>query len=218
LCKAVTKFPEFRLTRNRHSQDAPWALDFLVHKYGIANDDPNLGEEGGNAFSRWLLAEKPQHRAGHPVLTTKAFPVYKIPWRHVWRTGFGLDYLKLFPAGYMAEHGPVNFEEFKLLQLNEWQDDGRDSSFAAYGCDVYAQRLSVYIQRNMEGAGLAEDDWEDNTPIIGQQNIGDLLSRGDSIATALPAELKEQLMAQNAANRDERRSKFDDSELLQPVS
>jgi hypothetical protein len=44
-------------------------------------------------------------------------------------------------------------DDFKLLELNKWADsDGL--SYSAHGYDVYVQRLSLYIQRNMESADL----------------------------------------------------------------
>jgi hypothetical protein len=150
-------------------QDSPWGRDFLTTKYGIATDEVVPDETAVIPFSRWLSSEKPQHRAGHPVLSTKAFPVHKVPWRHVWRTGFGIDYLKLFPKGYMQEYGGRNVEDFKMIQLNEWQTSLEEGigSFSVKGEEVYAQRLSVYLQRNMSGAGLADDEWEDGGLGIG---------------------------------------------------
>jgi hypothetical protein len=46
-----------------------------------------------------------------------------------------------------------NVDDFKLLELNKWAD-GDGLSYSAHGYDVYVQRLSLYIQRNMEGADL----------------------------------------------------------------
>jgi hypothetical protein len=54
----------------------------------------------------------------------------------------------------------ANVEDFKLTQLNHWIDT-EGTTYPAHGYDVYVQRLSVYLQRNMEGAGLAEDEWGD---------------------------------------------------------
>jgi hypothetical protein len=46
-------------------------------------------------------------------------------------------------------------EDFKLMELNKWAD-GDGLSYSAHGYDVYVQRLSLYIQRNMEGARLCD--------------------------------------------------------------
>jgi hypothetical protein len=60
----------------------------------------------------------------------------------------------------MASAEELNVEDFKLTQLNHWVDN-EGASYPAHGYDVYVQRLSVYLQRNMEGLGLEEDEWED---------------------------------------------------------
>jgi hypothetical protein len=86
--------------------------------------------------------------------------VDKNVWRRVWRTGFGVDYLRYFTPSHMDSAEETNVEDFKLTQLNHWIDT-EGTSYPAHGYDVYVQRLSVYLQRNMEGAGLAEDEWED---------------------------------------------------------
>lgn len=141
-----------------HVQNAIWARSFLFKKYGILSNSKM--DSAGEAFSRWAQYEKPQRRAGHPVLNARAFRIDKNVWRKVWRTGFGVDYLRYFTPHHMEDSAEPNLEDFKMMELDHWVEiDG--NSYPAHGYDVYVQRLSVYIQRNMEDAGLAEDDYED---------------------------------------------------------
>ncbi|KAF2664719.1 hypothetical protein BT63DRAFT_96732 [Microthyrium microscopicum] len=147
-----------------HVQNSPWARDFLFRKYGIANpEDPVYRRQMGNAFSKWAMYEKPQRRAGRPVLNARAFRIDKSPMRNVWRTGFGADYLRYFTPGHIGadeeEGGDSRVSDFKLLELDKWMGAEGDESYPSHGFDVYVQRLSVYIQRNMENAGLVNEDW-----------------------------------------------------------
>jgi hypothetical protein len=115
------------------------------------------------------MYDKPQKRAGRPVLNAKPFRVDKDPWRHVWRTGFGVDYLRYFSPEHILQAAALpgapasvdSAHEFKLLELNQWRENDEGNSYAVHGYDVFVQRLSVYVQRNMDGAGLVEDDWDD---------------------------------------------------------
>jgi hypothetical protein len=145
-------------------QNAVWAREFLFAKYGIGTGPNEDHFRSHHKFSKWARYEKPQRRAGHPVPNAKAFKVDKVPSRNVWRTGFGLDYLRYFPPGYMGElsnNDPnstdslpaESVDDFKLLELNKWADDD-GLSYSAHGYDVYVQRLSLYVQRNMECADL----------------------------------------------------------------
>jgi hypothetical protein len=148
-----------------HVQNAIWARKFLLSKFNITHNH----NEKGTAFSRWAMYDKPQKRAGRPVLNAKPFRVDKDPWRRVWRTGFGVDYLRYFTPEHILQaaalpDAPASVDtahEFKLLELNQWRENDEGNSYAVHGYDVFVQRLSVYVQRNMDGAGLVEDDWDD---------------------------------------------------------
>jgi len=62
----------------------------------------------------------------------------------------------------MRSDDEPTIDEFKFLDLNQRKDIGGDS-YPVKGDDVYVQRLSVYIQRNMENArpgGVPEDSPE----------------------------------------------------------
>jgi hypothetical protein len=143
----------------------------------------------GNAFSRWAQYEKPQRRAGHPVLNARAFRVDKNVWRRVWRSGFGVDYLRYFTPRHMENTEEPNLQDFKLMELNEWVETD-ESSYPAHGYDVYVQRLSVYIQRNMEDTGLAEEDWDDYSDTNASiEMMKPTDARGDSISNPPPAHL-----------------------------
>ena len=60
----------------------------------------------------------------------------------------------------MRSDDEPTIDEFKFLDLNQRKDIGGDS-YPVKGDDVYAQRLSVYIQRNMENVGF-DEDWRDD--------------------------------------------------------
>lgn len=144
-------------------------------RYGITQPEHNYrghDHNSPNAFSKWAMYEKPQRRAGRPVLNAKAFRVDKSLPRRVWRTGFGVDYLRYFAPDHMATHlgeeqgleaREANVQDFKLLELNRWVDAEGNNSYPAHGFDVYVQRLSVYVQRSMDHAGLINEDWKYRT-------------------------------------------------------
>lgn len=147
-----------------HVQNSLWGRDFMFKKYGIA--DPSNPQRDGNAFAKWAQFSKPQRRNNRPVLNARAFRVDKSPLRNVWRIGFGADYLRYFAPSHMTpqnENGrdvtSADAEEYKLLSMNRWIASDGENSYAANGFDCYVQRLSVYIQRNMADAGLANEDW-----------------------------------------------------------
>ena len=142
-----------------------------------------------NAFSRWAKYEKPQRRAGHPVLNARAFRVDKNVWRRVWRTGFGVDYLRYFTPRHMETAEEPNIQDFKLMELKEWVETD-ESSYSAHGYDVYVQRLSVYVQRNMEDSGLAEDEWDDDSDAsTSVELMKPTNDRGESIVDPPPNEV-----------------------------
>jgi hypothetical protein len=149
------------------------------------------------------MYDKPQKRAGRPVLNAKPFRVDKDPWRRVWRTGIGVDYLRYFTPEHMKPR-EVSAHEFKLLELNRWDEDDSGNSYPMHGYDVFVQRMSIYVQRNMENAGLAEDDWEDvPNPYVEYQtrrkSLGLGLANGDAA--------KEEMQMKEVLNQ------FDNSEL-----
>lgn len=113
------------------------------------------------------MYDKPQQRAGRPVLNARAFRIDKSPLRNIWRTGFGADYLRYFKPDHLLENlgdDAANVADFRLLELNQWVEAEGTDSYPAHGFDVYVQRLSVYIQRNMDGAGLVNEDWNYPAP------------------------------------------------------
>ena len=171
----------------RHVQNALWARSLLFKRYGIVNSYPKDGT--GNAFSRWAQYEKPQRRAGHPVLNGRAFRVDKNVWRRVWRTGFGVDYLRYFTPQHMEAAEEPNIQDFKLMELKEWVETD-ESSYSAHGYDVYVQRLSVYLQRNMEDSGIEEDEWNDDSDMSASTELTNpTKGRGDSLVDPPPTEI-----------------------------
>jgi hypothetical protein len=83
----------------------------------------------------------------------------------------------------------TNVADFKLTELNHWVD-GEGTSYPAHGYDVYVQRLSVYLQRNMEDSGLTEDEWEDYPdPAESSDYIRFVEERKASITDAPPCDI-----------------------------
>jgi hypothetical protein len=127
-----------------HVQNAPWATRFLLRKFNIDGNDDLLG----TSFSRWARYEKPQQRGGKPVLNGMTFRTQRDPWRGTSRTGFGCDYMKHYEKGSTRKSGTR-----PMMELNHYDEDDQPR----YRFDVYAQRLSVYVQRSEGRPGQAVD-------------------------------------------------------------
>ncbi|KAF2746894.1 hypothetical protein M011DRAFT_519517 [Sporormia fimetaria CBS 119925] len=134
-----------------HVQNAPWATRFLLRKFNIDASDDLIG----TTFGRWARFEKPKRRgqgkAARPVPSGKTFRAQRDPWRGISRAGFGLDYLRHFEKGAIME-SPAN-QGMKMMELNHY--DAMDNP--VYGFDVYAQRLSVYVQLSDGEPGIPVD-------------------------------------------------------------
>lgn len=134
-----------------HVQNASWATRFLLRKFNIDASDDLIG----TSFGRWAKYEKPQHRgvgrSARPVLKGKTFRAQRDPWRGIARAAFGLDYLRHYEKGAVA--GKKDSEGMKMMELNHF--DAADNP--SYGYDVYAQRLSVYVQLSEGPPGLPDD-------------------------------------------------------------
>ncbi|KAI9654647.1 MAG: hypothetical protein M1821_005854 [Bathelium mastoideum] len=159
-----------------HVQNAPWATKFLLQKFNINHHNDLVGTD----FGRWAKYERPQRRAGKPVLNGKTFRAQRDPWRGINRTAFGLDYLKQYEkteTGGETQRQDVNQVAVKMMELNCYDDNDN----ANYGYDVYVQRLSVYIQRN-EGPPEDPEDSSVANPYIktGEEYAG--LKRGSQPA------------------------------------
>ncbi|KIW05785.1 uncharacterized protein PV09_03640 [Verruconis gallopava] len=141
-----------------HVQNAIWARDFLLKKFNISS---KVEDVVGTSFGKWVQFDKPQLRAGKPVLNAKSFRCIKDPWRGVSRTGFVVDYLKSFKPGVIKDSAT---QGFKLMGLNHW--DQETGTTIEHGYDVYVQRLSVYIQRNEGKIDLHPFDTELRNPYI----------------------------------------------------
>jgi hypothetical protein len=128
------------------TQRQSWATRYLLRKFNINHRDDVVG----TAFGRWAQFEKPQRRAGRPVLNGKTFPVKRDPWRGVSRTAFGLDYLKQ----YKARECPDTDGNHKMMELNSYDNLENPT----YGYDAYVQRLSVYVQRKDDSIYIDPDD------------------------------------------------------------
>ncbi|KAF2417525.1 hypothetical protein EJ08DRAFT_643499 [Tothia fuscella] len=147
-----------------HVQNAVWAREFLLAKFNINSGGDDVV---GTSFGRWAKYDKPQYRAGRPVLNAKSFRTSRDPWRGVSRTGFGVDYLKSYKPGVIADDDIPGTGQlgFRLMALNRWEEAG-GVGLPIHGYDVYVQRLSVYIQRNEGPINLAPADTDVRNPYI----------------------------------------------------
>ncbi|OKL63593.1 hypothetical protein UA08_02012 [Talaromyces atroroseus] len=148
---AATEPPAMRVI---HVQNADWAVPFLLRKFNIASrssHDENVGAD----FGRYLQYKKPEIRGGKPFLVGKTWRVQYDPFRGVNKTSFGLDYMK----GFSVRRGNRAREESEIdrvMQLNDFDDNDEP----IYSHDVYAQRLSCYIQHRQapsENNSLSRD-------------------------------------------------------------
>ncbi|KAL1639297.1 hypothetical protein SLS58_008010 [Diplodia intermedia] len=121
-----------------HVQNASWANNYLLRKFNMEHDDDIVG----TAFGRWARFERPQQRAGKPVLNARAFRPQRDPWRGISRCAFGLDYLKQYDA--RKYNRDADDEKVKMMELNAY--DAFETP--VYGHDVFVQRLSVYVQHS----------------------------------------------------------------------
>jgi hypothetical protein len=142
-----------------HVQNAIWARSFLLRKFNIS-DSRGRNARGldvagltGTSFGRWAVYDKPQRRAGKPVLNSKSFRYSRDPWRGVSRSGFGVDYLKYYHPEVVPDTDIT--KEFKLFEMNHW--DPEKGNVPAHGYDVFVQRLSVYVQRNEGPINMSPD-------------------------------------------------------------
>ena len=136
-----------------HVQNALWARDFLLRKFNISDRGNNVAGLTGTSFAKWAVWDKPQRRAGKPVLNAKSFRCSRDPWRGISRTAFGVDYLKYYHPKVVPENSAE--DEFRLCALNRWDVDR--GNVPAHGYDVYVQRMSVYIQRNEGPVNMSPD-------------------------------------------------------------
>ena len=140
-----------------HVQNAPWSTRFLLSKFNITHHDDLVGS--GFDFGKWAKYERPQRRAGKPVLNGKTFKAQRDPWRGINRTGFGLDYLRHYQRPAVGDGNRAlsnNQATVKMMELNCYDENDN----ATYGYDVFVQRISVYVQKN---DGPPEDPEDPNS-------------------------------------------------------
>ncbi|KAB2568905.1 hypothetical protein DBV05_g12419 [Lasiodiplodia theobromae] len=121
-----------------HVQNASWANNYLLRKFNMEHDDDIVG----TAFGRWARFERPQQRAGKPVLNARTFRPQRDPWRGISRCAFGLDYLKHYDA--RKYNKDADDEKVKMMELNTYDP----FETPVYGYDVFVQRVSVYVQHS----------------------------------------------------------------------
>ncbi|KAL8703884.1 MAG: hypothetical protein Q9201_002935 [Fulgogasparrea decipioides] len=119
-----------------HVQNAHWATHFLLRKFNISARDDLVGTDFG-----YYVKNKHRERRGKPLLSGKSWKTTHDPWRAINRTSFGIDYLK----PYKVRNPELQLRRDatgKMMELSCYDEDDNPS----YGWDVYAQRLSCYIQ------------------------------------------------------------------------
>ncbi|KAL8774961.1 MAG: hypothetical protein Q9209_000440 [Squamulea sp. 1 TL-2023] len=119
-----------------HVQNATWATHFLLRKFNISASDDLVGTDFG-----YYVKNKHRERRGKPLLTGKSWKTTHDPWRAINRTSFGLDYLKPYRVSNPQRQDRRDTTG-KMMELSCYDEDDNP----AYGWDVYAQRLSCYIQ------------------------------------------------------------------------
>ncbi|KAF2268443.1 hypothetical protein CC78DRAFT_510193 [Lojkania enalia] len=128
-----------------HVQNAPWATRFLLRKFNIDASDDLIG----TSFGRWAKYDKPKRRGDKPVLSGKSFRTQRDPWRGISRIAFSLDYLRHYEKHKISDSN----SGMKMMELNNYDYNENP----VYSHDVYAQRLSVYVQLSDGEAGLPID-------------------------------------------------------------
>jgi hypothetical protein len=114
-----------------HVQNAIWAREYLLKKFNINSGGDDVV---GTSFGRWAKYDKPQYRAGKPVLNAKSFRTSRDPWRGVSRTGFGVDYFKSYKPGRIADDSETARTGFKFMELNHWEEE--NGVVPVHGYDV----------------------------------------------------------------------------------
>lgn len=115
-----------------HVQNASWATHFLLRKFNITAGDDLVGTDFG-----YYVKNKHRVRRGKPLLTGKSWKTTHDPWRGINRASFGLDYLKPYRKTLNSELPGRQDATGKMMELGCYDEDDN----AAYGWDVYAQRL-----------------------------------------------------------------------------
>ncbi|KAL8909275.1 MAG: hypothetical protein Q9207_000285 [Kuettlingeria erythrocarpa] len=128
-----------------HVQNAAWATQFLLRKFNISAQDDLVGTDFGH-----YVKTKHRERRGKPLLTGRSWKTVHDPWRGVNKTSFGLDYLKSYRVRQL-ELQDRRDAIGKMLELNCYDDDGSPGS----SWDVYAQRLSCYVQHKVSSVPAA---------------------------------------------------------------
>ena len=144
-----------------HVQNATWAIRFLLRKFNIDHPSEIVGMQG---FSKWARYDTPRQRNGKPFPNGKSWREQTDPWRNVSRTAFGLDYLKVYQTQPPNKRNRTNIFGDKpinahLMHLNAWSD-----SRSPHGYDISVQRMSVYVQRNLDPPGFVSPDQDVKNP------------------------------------------------------
>ena len=111
-----------RLTLRSHIQNASWAKKFFMHKFNI----DHRHELVNSKFGHWAQYERPQTRAGRPVLRGKTWKTEQDPWRGIRRTAFGMDFLKAYPVDDPeVDRSKLHSRpQMKMMELNCFNEEG----------------------------------------------------------------------------------------------
>jgi hypothetical protein len=132
-----------------HVQNAVWAREYLLKKFNINSGGDDVV---GTSFGRWAKYDKPQYRAGKPVLNAKSFRTSRDPWRGVSRTGFGVDYFKSYKPGRIADDSETARLGFKFMELNHWEEE--NGIVPVHGYDVSISCKAYIRCMFMDSTGL----------------------------------------------------------------
>lgn len=115
-----------------HVQNAPWATDFLLHKFNINGRDDIVGLD----FDQYLRHKRTERRGRKLAMTGKTWATQHDPWRRVSKTAFGIDYLKPYRAPEAADRDAEGTKG-KVMELNCFDHDDNPCN----GWDIYLQRM-----------------------------------------------------------------------------
>ena len=112
--------PSPNVVRVFHVQNAPWATNFLIKKFGI----DQTSEIVGNDFAPWARARRAERRGGRPYPRAHSWDVKHDTWRSIAKTSFAIDYLatqQVDGVNPLCEQG----EAEKVMELSHYAEHSK---------------------------------------------------------------------------------------------
>ncbi|KAF8472021.1 hypothetical protein BDZ91DRAFT_717042 [Kalaharituber pfeilii] len=128
-----------------HVQNSTWGERYLLQKFKLDTTHSRTQE-----FAQWVKDKRPPRRAGKLMMTSKTWKTHTDPWRGVAKTAFGMDYMKV----YTCDSTDLPDTEDRVMGLQGF--DKEDNAIHAY--DIYSQRLSVYVQYQLNRPQTPDPD------------------------------------------------------------